>query len=153
MQSSWTPADPATRPAPLWVMLLPLIIGGLFVGYLGVSSVVDTYHLQVRGVSVTTDLVTVTDPVGKGSTRVDVWFKTADGHLAEARLERYRNVESHQEIQVEYDPEHPENAQQLGMGYAYRYLGSVGLLLLSALTLWGTGFLIVSSRRRYGRWR
>jgi hypothetical protein len=151
MERRWVPADPADLPAPLWVLLLPLIVGGLFVGYLGVSSVMDTYHLQTRGQSVTTDQVTVTVPRGKGTTTVDVWFETPEGHLARTRLKRYGNVESDQEIQLEYDPRDPENAQQVGMGYGYGYLAGAGKLLLSVLILWVTTFLIVASRRRYGR--
>jgi hypothetical protein len=142
MEPRWTPADTGV---PVWVALLPVIAGMLFVGYLGGSSLLDNYHLQTRGRSVTTDFVTVTN-AGKGGTRVDTWFQTADGHLVKARLKRYRNVESDQEIQVEYDPEHPETAQQAGVGYDY--LDGAFKLVLSALTLWGTTFVIVASRRK-----
>lgn len=142
MEARWTPADTGV---PIWVALLPVIAGMLFVGYLGGSSLMDNYHLQTRGRSVTTEWVTVTN-LGKGGSRVDAWFQTADGHRVDARLKRYRNVESDQEIQVEYDPEHPETAQQAGVGYDY--LDGAFKLVLSVGTLWGIAFIIGASRRR-----
>ncbi|MFI5708924.1 DUF3592 domain-containing protein [Kribbella sp. NPDC051620] len=141
MERRWIPADTGV---PVWIPLLPLIAGMLFVGYLGVSSILDNYHLQTRGRP--TEASVYTTHGSKGSTRVDAWFETADGHLVKARLKRFDFEDSEDEIRIEYDPLDPELAQQAGVGY--NYLDGAFKLLLSGLSLWGIGFIIVASFTR-----
>jgi hypothetical protein len=121
MGMSWEDAT-----VPTWLFLLPLLFTVLFVGYLGVESLADTYRLQTRGQVAVAEVSKTPRP--KLGLRVMVAFTTQDGRFVSMRLERYRGAELGDTVRVEYDPADPANLQQAGMGYNYPHgLFRVGL--------------------------